>query len=89
LGFWPGVYIVFGAAVATAVLSGGTLDAGLASFLAGSVFSIGLMLVLIPGSELFTGNVLMAIGFIYRNIPFPRCPVIGWWFISVTPWVQY
>jgi formate/nitrite transporter FocA (FNT family) len=66
-GILAGIYIAFGASVATAVLSGGTLDPGLAKFLAGSVFSVGLMLVLIPGSELFTGNILMTIGFIYRK----------------------
>jgi len=66
-GVLAGIYIAFGGNVATAVLSGGTLDAGFARFLAGSVFSVGLMLVLIPGSELFTGNILMAVGFIYRK----------------------
>jgi formate/nitrite transporter len=66
-GVLAGIYIAFGAHVATAVLSGGTLDAGLGRFLSGSVFSVGLMLVLIPGSELFTGNILMTIGFIYRK----------------------
>lgn len=71
-GILAGIYIAFGSNVATAVLSGGTLDAGLARFLAGSVFSVGLMLVLIPGSELFTGNILMAIGFIYRKYPLVR-----------------
>ena len=69
-GVLAGIYIAFGANVAIAVLSGGTLDAGLAKFLAGSVFSVGLMLVLIPGSELFTGNILMTIGFIYRKYSF-------------------
>ena len=69
-GVLAGIYIAFGGAVATAVLSGGTLDAGLARFLAGSVFSLGLMLVLIPGSELFTGNILMTIGLIYRKYSF-------------------
>ena len=66
-GILAGIYIAFGANVAIAVLSGGSLDSGLAKFLAGSVFSVGLMLVLIPGSELFTGNILMTIGFIYRK----------------------
>lgn len=69
-GILAGIYISFGANAAIAVLSGGTLDSGLANFLAGSVFSVGLMLVLIPGSELFTGNILMAIGFIYRKYSF-------------------
>jgi formate/nitrite transporter len=71
-GVLAGIYIAFGSNVATAILSGGTLDAGLARFLAGSVFSVGLMLVLIPGSELFTGNILMTIGFIYRKYSFLR-----------------
>ena len=71
-GVLAGIYIAFGANAATAVLSGGTLDAGLARFLAGSVFSVGLMLVLIPGSELFTGNILMTIGFIYRKYAFTK-----------------
>ena len=71
-GVLAGIYIAFGANVAIAVLSGGTLDAGLARFLSGSVFSVGLMLVLIPGSELFTGNILMTIGFIYRKYSFVK-----------------
>ncbi len=71
-GVLAGIYIAFGAAVATAVLSGGTLDAGLAKFLAGSVFSLGLILVLILGSELFTGNILMTIGLIYQRYSFVR-----------------
>ncbi len=71
-GILAGIYIAFGANVASAVLSGGTLDAGLAGFLAGSVFSVGLILVLIPGSELFTGNILMTIGFIYRKYTFTK-----------------
>lgn len=66
-GILAGIYIGFGAAVATAVLSGGTLDTGLSRFLAGSVFSVGLMLVLIPGAELFTGNILMVIGLLNRK----------------------
>jgi len=71
-GVLAGIYIAFGAAVATAVLSGGTLDPGLARFLAGSVFSVGLILVLILGSELFTGNILMTIGLIYQKYSFSR-----------------
>ncbi|MBU1888097.1 MAG: formate/nitrite transporter family protein, partial [Candidatus Omnitrophica bacterium] len=47
-------------------------DAGFARFLAGSVFSVGLMLVLILGSELFTGNILMTIGLIYKQYSFTK-----------------
>jgi formate/nitrite transporter len=69
-GILAGIYIAFGAVVATAVLSGGTLDGGVAKFLAGSVFTVGLILVLILGSELFTGNILMTIGLIYQKYSF-------------------
>ncbi|MFH1457564.1 MAG: formate/nitrite transporter family protein [Candidatus Omnitrophota bacterium] len=71
-GVLAGIYIAFGASVATAVLSGGTLDPGFAKFLAGSVFSVGLILVLILGSELFTGNILMTIGLVYQKYSFGR-----------------
>jgi len=63
-----GMYIGFGAIVSTVVSSGGTLDTGLARFLSGSVFSVGLMLVIIPGSELFTGNILMTMGFLAKRV---------------------
>jgi len=71
-GILAGIYIALGASAATSVLSGGTLDPGLARFLSGSVFSVGLMLVLILGSELFTGNILMTIGLIYQRYSLGR-----------------
>ncbi|MBN1445357.1 MAG: formate/nitrite transporter family protein [Candidatus Omnitrophica bacterium] len=61
-GILAGIYIGFGAQTALSVSSGGMLDPGLTKILSGSVFSLGLMLVLIPGAELFTGNILMSIG---------------------------
>ena len=74
-----GIYIAFGANALISILSGGTLDPGLAKFLAASVFSVGLMLVIIPGSELFSGNILMVIGFIYRKYSFFK--VLRNWFV--------
>ncbi|MCX8082311.1 MAG: formate/nitrite transporter family protein [bacterium] len=61
-GILAGIYIGFGAQTALSITSGGTLDPGITKLLSGSVFSLGLMLVLIPGAELFTGNILMTIG---------------------------
>lgn len=72
-----GMYIGFGAIVATVVSSGGTLDTGLGRFLGGSVFTVGLMLVIIPGSELFTGNILMTLGFLARRVK-PLLIVRNW-----------
>lgn len=67
LGFLAGAYIAFGALlseiVAGGMLSGGMvgdaaikMPSGLLKFAAGAVFPVGLMLVVIAGSELFTGN---------------------------------
>lgn len=56
LGILAGVYIGFGANLATKI--GAATDAGSSAnvFLFGAVFSVGLMLVVIAGAELFTGN---------------------------------
>jgi len=61
LGALAGVYIGFGAALATLVGHDAAekVGVGIAQVLMGSVFSVGLMLVVIAGAELFTGNNLM------------------------------
>lgn len=63
LGIFAGVYIGFGAALATLVSHDASqyIGLGLAKFFAGAVFSVGLMLVVIAGSELFTGNNLIMV----------------------------
>lgn len=59
LGFLAGVYIGFAAHLATMVATGDFAWVGLKKFFVGAVFSLGLMLAVIPGSELWTGNTLM------------------------------
>ena len=61
LGILAGVYIGFGAELSTMVTYdlAKYLGVGFSKFLAGTVFSVGLMLVVIGGAELFTGNCLM------------------------------
>lgn len=61
LGFFAGAYIGFGAALATIVSHDASsyVGVGIAKLLSGAVFSVGLMLVVIAGAELFTGNNLM------------------------------
>jgi formate/nitrite transporter len=60
LGFLAGAYIAFGGLLAIVVGKGSPALAeanpGLAKFVFGAVFPVGLMLVVIAGSELFTGN---------------------------------
>jgi formate transporter len=56
-----GAFIALGAVFATSVTAGtaGFLPSGLVRLLAGLVFSLGLILVLVGGAELFTGNNLI------------------------------
>jgi len=64
LGILAGAFIGFGSELATIV----SFDAakyvgeGITKFLFGSVFAVGLILVVIAGAELFTGNNLIVIG---------------------------
>src|SRR3990172_3760442 len=56
-----GAFIALGAMSATTVLAGaeGVLPFGVARLLAGLTFCLGLILVIVGGAELFTGNTLM------------------------------
>ncbi len=64
LGFLAGAYIAFGGILMTNVKLGTAafLGTGVANFLGGAVFSVGLMLVVLGGAELFTGNSLVLMG---------------------------
>lgn len=56
-----GAFIALGAVFSTTVAAGteGQLPFGVTRLLAGTVFSLGLILVLVGGAELFTGNTLI------------------------------
>ncbi|MGX9353293.1 formate/nitrite transporter family protein [Shimia sp. W99] len=63
-----GVFIGFGGAAFTMVMTGVDPGFGPARFLGGSVFSLGLILVIVGGAELFTGNALMTMAAVDRRI---------------------
>jgi len=58
LGILAGCYIGFGANLATKIGSMEAAGTAGGQFLFGAVFSVGLMMVVIAGSELFTGNAM-------------------------------
>jgi formate/nitrite transporter len=62
LSLLAGFYIAFGAQLSTVVTQDAAqfVGLGIARFAGGSLFSIGLMLVVVCGAELFTGNSLLA-----------------------------
>jgi formate transporter len=72
LGILAGAYIGFAAHLATTVATGPWECYGAGKFMVGAVFSVGLMLVVIPGSELWTGNNLMAPALLQRKITFSQ-----------------
>jgi formate/nitrite transporter len=69
-----GAFIALGAMFSTTILSGANGAAppgnswGIARFVAGLGFSVGLILVVIGGAELFTGNTLMVMALASRRI---------------------
>lgn len=65
-----GAFIGLGSMFATTVLAGtaGIIPFGLARLIAGAVFSLGLILVVLGGAEFFTGNTLMVMALAGRKI---------------------
>ncbi|MDP6804530.1 MAG: formate/nitrite transporter family protein [Rhodospirillales bacterium] len=63
-----GAFISFGAMFYTLVLTGAGPEFGPPRLLAGIAFSLGLVLVLVGGAELFTGNSLMVMGWADRKV---------------------
>lgn len=57
-----GAFIALGAMFFTVTVTGGELGFGPTRLLGGVAFSLGLILVVVGGAELFTGNVLMIMG---------------------------
>lgn len=65
-----GAFIALGAMFATTVLAGadGVLPFGISRLLSGVVFCLGLILVVLGGAELFTGNTLMVMAWAARKV---------------------
>jgi formate/nitrite transporter len=68
LGVVAGAFIALGAVLATVVSTGSTLGVGPTRLLAGAAFSLGLILVIVGGAELFTGNNLLMMSWVSRQI---------------------
>jgi formate/nitrite transporter len=68
LAVMAGVFIGLGAAFFTYVIHDSGVSDGLTKLIGGFVFSLGLVLVIITGAELFTGNNLIVMAYISRKI---------------------
>ena len=67
LSFFAGVLISLGA-IASSTAAHGIADVGVAKLVTGAIFPIGLMMVVLLGTELFTGNALMVTAVIDKEI---------------------
>lgn len=67
-----GAYIAMGAALYTTTMTGasGTAPFGVARVAGGLSFCLGLILVVICGAELFTGNMFLVMGWVGGRLPF-------------------
>lgn len=68
LAILAGAFIGFGAAAYLVVMTGADPGFGPQRLLGGVVFSLGLILVIVGGAELFTGNALMIMAAVDRKI---------------------
>jgi len=68
LGLLAGAFIAFGAMFFTLVMTQADLGFGPARLLGGVAFSLGLILVVVGGAELFTGNSLIVMAWAHRKI---------------------
>ncbi|MGB8815498.1 MAG: formate/nitrite transporter family protein [Paracoccaceae bacterium] len=72
LAILAGAFIGFGAAAYVMVMTGANPAFGPAKLLGGMVFSLGLILCVVGGAELFTGNALMVMAAVDRKISLPE-----------------
>ena len=68
LGLLAGAFIAFGAMYYTLTVTGSTLGFGPTRLLGGIAFSLGLVLVVVAGAELFTGNNLIVMAWADRKV---------------------
>ena len=84
LSFLAGTYIAFGAVFASVVATGmtGVWPYGFMKLLQGLVFSLGLILVIVGGGELFTGNILLVVAWVQKKISLLKL-LRNWLFVYI------
>ena len=85
LGFLAGAFIAFaaeGSNMATFNLFLNNNTYGLGKTLAGAIFATGLIMVILAGGELFTGNVLILTGVLQRKIALNKL-LKNWFFVYI------
>lgn len=68
LAILAGAFIAFGAVFSTLISAGSTMSYGITKLLSGLTFSLGLILVVVGGAELFTGNNLLTMAWASKKV---------------------
>ena len=68
LGIFAGMFIAGGASASSLAMHA-ISNVGLARFVAGAIFPVGLMMIVFVGGELFTGDCLMIMGCVHGKFP--------------------
>jgi len=68
LAILAGAFIAFGAVFSTLVSAGSSMSYGITKLMSGLTFSLGLILVVVGGAELFTGNNLLTMAWASRKV---------------------
>ena len=79
LSIQAGAFIAIGAAFYTSVVSDNSIGIGITNLIGGLAFSLGLILVVIAGADLFTGDTLMVMASFSKEISFKQ--MFKCWFI--------
>ncbi len=77
LALLAGAFIAFGAAFFTVVTHGSNMSMGITRLLGGLVFCLGLILVVVAGAELFTGNNLLVMACVDKKITLKQL-LVNW-----------
>ncbi len=86
LGVLAGAFIALGANFSTVVTAGGGMAPGITRLLGGVVFALGLVLVVVSGAELFTGNTLIVMAYASRKVT-ARALLRNWLVVYVSNFV--
>ena len=77
LALLAGVFIALASVFYTLVIHESTMSPGITRLIGGLVFSLGLILVIVAGAELFTGNNLLVMAYVDRKITFKQL-MLNW-----------
>ena len=82
LSLLAGAFIAFAAVFYTIVIHDSTLSSGITRLLGGLVFCLGLILVIVAGAELFTGNNLLVMACVDKKITLKQL-LVNWVIVFV------